>query len=76
MHSDIIKEVSKITDKETLLSILIVVSENLGIDTVSQVARDDGKTPKGIRDSKRYRKVFIGKQEFAVKELNDDGFPF
>jgi hypothetical protein len=61
---------------EQLLSILILTKSKLDIDTVSEMARKEGKTPTGIRLSKRYRKVTFGKQLFAVKGLNEHEMPF
>jgi hypothetical protein len=59
-----------------LLSILILTKSKLDMDTVSEMARKEGKTPSGIRLSKRYKKLTIGKQMFAVKGLAYDGMPF
>ena len=61
---------------EQLLSILILTKSKLDMDTVSEMARKEGKTPAGIRFSKKYKKVSIGKQMFAVKGVDDDGMPF
>ena len=63
-------------DAESLVSILLLVSSKLEIDTISQTARNEGKTPKGIRDSNRYRKIEIGKQKFAITGLSNNEMPF
>lgn len=67
---------SKELDSEKLLSILILVSNRLEINTVSEMARIEGKTPKGIRDSKRYRKIKIGRAKLVIKGLSETNLPF
>ncbi len=59
-----------------LVIILELVSHKLEINTISEMARIEGKSPNGIRTSKRYRKLKIGKQLFAIKGLNDVSLPF
>ena len=61
---------------EQLLSILVLTAQMLDINTISEMARKEGKTPSGIRNSNRYRKIQIGKQKFAVNGLVEDGMPF
>lgn len=63
-------------DKNQVVSILLLASQQLEIDTVSEMARKEGKTPSGIKISNQYRKIKIGKQLFAVKGLSDDNLPF
>lgn len=54
-------------DQEEMVVILILLSNELQIDTISSTARRDGKTPSGVRRSKKYRKVDIGSQVMAIK---------
>lgn len=51
-------------DKVELLELL---AYKVGIMTISEMARKEGKSPTGIRNSKRYGKVNIGGQLMAVK---------
>jgi len=67
---------SKELDSEKLVSILLLISQRLDIDTISETARKEGKTPAGIRFSNNYRKVNIGKQLFAVTGLKNSELPF
>lgn len=63
-------------DENQKVSILLLVVQNLNIDTVSEMARKEGKTPSGIKVSNQYRKINIGKQTFAVKGLTQNNLPF
>lgn len=62
--------------KEQLVSILILCANELDINTVSEMARQENKTPRGISISNKYRKIKIGIQTFAVKGLKDNNLPF
>ncbi len=74
------KQIVNINDanfsKQELVSILILVASKLDIDTISEMARKENKTPRGIKTSNQYRKIKIGKQVFAIKGIKDDNFPF
>lgn len=59
-----------------LVSILLLCADKLEINTISEMARNENKTPKGIRESNNYRKIKIGKQLFAIKGLTDVKLPF
>lgn len=61
---------------EQLVSILVLCASKLEVNTISEMARIENKTPRGIRTSKQYRKITIGKQVFAIKGLSDSGLPF
>lgn len=50
-----------------MVTILELISIKLNIDTVSEMARKEGKSPNGIKVSKRYKKTKIGKQTLVVK---------
>ena len=75
-HLNIIKQVSEITDLNTLVTILELCRDSININTVSGMARKEGKTPTGIRKSKQYRKVKIGDAILVVKGLEENQFPF
>tara|TARA_R110000851_G_scaffold136611_2_gene272221 strand:- start:69 stop:308 length:240 start_codon:yes stop_codon:yes gene_type:complete len=67
------------SDKLTLsqmVSILILIVSKIDINTISGMARSENKTPKGIRESKKYRKEFVGDQLMCIKGLNETGLPF
>lgn len=74
--TELIKHISKIQDKQSLVSILILCASNLEINTISEMARLEGKTPRGILISKQYKKIKIGIQTLVIKGLKDDNFPF
>lgn len=73
---DVLKAVSKVKDVNILVSILLLSSDLIEIDTVSELARKEGKTRRGIETSNKYRKIMIGKQKFAIKGLDENGLPF
>lgn len=62
--------------QEQLVSILLLCVSELDINTVSEIARQENKTPKGVRESKNYRKIMIGKQKLVVNGLKETGLPF
>jgi hypothetical protein len=62
--------------KEQLVSILLLTVSELELYTISEMARRECKTPSGIRNSKRYKKIEIGSQLFAIKGLKEDSMPF
>ena len=63
-------------DPEKIVSILLLCANKLDIETVSEMARKENKTPKGIRDSNQYRKIEISKAKFALKGLKENNLPF
>ena len=63
-------------ESNELVSILELVVSKLHIDTISGMARSEGKTPRGIKISDRYKKTTIGCQTMVVAGVRDDGFPF
>ena len=72
----IIKEIYKLNDLKLLVTILELIENKLDIDTISEMARKEGKSPNGIRQSNCYRKLKIGKQTMAVKGIRDNKLPF
>lgn len=72
----ILKEIEKETDLNKLVSILEVTANKLGINTISEMARLEEKSPNGVRESKKYRKVRIGVQLMCIKGLDDINLPF
>lgn len=73
------KEILTNLDKLTLnerVSILILITQGIEINTISQTARNENKTPRGIKISNQYKKITIGKQIFAIKGMAEDNFPF
>ncbi len=53
-------------DKVTILKL---ISNELQVCTISEMARRDNKTPAGVRKSKKYEKVEIGNQLMTYKNL-------
>lgn len=72
---DIITTLDKLTLNQ-MVSILVLIESSLDIDTISQTARNENKTPRGIKISSKYKKVKIGKQTFAITGLKESPFPF
>jgi len=72
----ILKEIEQETDLNKLVAILELSADKLGIKTISEMARIEGKSPNGINQSKRYRKLIIGTQKMCIKGLTDTNLPF
>ena len=70
-NSQILNAVNGIKDDVWLVSILELIVNKIDIDTISGMARSEGKTPRGIKFSKKYRKVTIGNANLAVKGVRD-----
>jgi hypothetical protein len=62
--------------KEQLVSILLLCVSKLEINTISETARQEKKTPRGILISNQYNKINIGKQKFVIKNMINNGLPF
>ena len=71
-----ITAISEISDLNNLVTILELITNKIEINTISETARLENKSPNGIRNSKRYRKIKIGKQLFAIKNLSENNLPF
>jgi len=74
--TDIIKAISNIKDKKDLVSILVLCSQMVDVDTISEMARKENKTPRGIKISNKYKKIQIGKQTLVIKGMDDTSMPF
>ena len=74
--NQILSFIDKSEDLGKLLTIFEVTANKLEINTISEMARLEGKSPNGIKDSKKYRKVRVGVQLMCVKGLDDNNLPF
>jgi len=72
----ILKEIEQETDLNKLVAILELSADKLGIKTISEMARIEGKSPNGITQSKRYKKLIIGTQKMCIKGLTNTNLPF
>jgi hypothetical protein len=70
-NSQILNAVDGIKDDVWLVSILELIVSKIDIDTISGMARSEGKTPRGVKVSKKYRKVNIGSAKLAVKGVKN-----
>jgi len=69
--------INKDFKENELVTILELLVSELDIDTISEMARKENKSPNGINISKRYKKIKIGKQKLAIKGIRDSsGLPF
>ena len=59
-----------------LVTILELTKDKLNINTISEMARQENKSPNGIRVSNKYRKIKIGKQIMVVKGVDNTNLPF
>ena len=63
-------------DQKSLVTILEVLVDKIDMDTISGMARKEGKSPNGIRSSNQYRKIKIGCQTMAIKGITETKLPF
>jgi len=71
-----IKTISESKDVAFLVTVLELSAQLSGVDTVSETARKNGISPNGVRSSKCYRKIKIGKQLMAVGGIRSTNLPF
>tara|TARA_R100001244_G_scaffold6345_1_gene7427 strand:- start:380 stop:592 length:213 start_codon:yes stop_codon:yes gene_type:complete len=50
-----------------MVTILLLLANELQVYTISEMARKENKTPQGIRKSKKYTKFTIGSQLMTMK---------
>lgn len=67
---------SKEFTKNQMVTLLELITDNLEINTLSEMARLENKSRNGIIVSNNYKKIEIGKQTFAIKGVKQDKFPF
>jgi len=66
-NNQILKEIDKITDLNKLVAIFELTAYKIDIKTISEMARSENKSPNGINNSKKYRKLFVGCQKMCIK---------
>jgi DNA-binding CsgD family transcriptional regulator len=71
-----LKQISESEDVSFLVTVLELSAKLSGVDTISEIARRNKISPNGVKASKCYRKIKIGKQMMAVKGIRDLGLPF
>jgi len=64
------------TSLNQLVTILELIVYKIDINTISGMARSEGKSPNGINKSNLYRKINIGCQKMAIKGLEESKLPF
>lgn len=75
-YNQLLIEIDQITDDNKLVSILELIISKIEINTTSEMARIENKTPRGIKVSNQYRKIKIGKQTMIVKGVKNNNLPF
>jgi hypothetical protein len=71
-----IKTIGESQSVEFLVTALELSAQLSGVDTISETARKNKISPNGVKTSKRYRKIKIGKQLMAVQGLDHKNLPF
>ena len=71
-----IKTLGESDNIEFIVTILELSAQMCGVNTISEMARKNGISPNGVKSSKRYRKIKIGKQTMVVKGVRELGLPF
>ena len=72
-RNQILNYINNCENKNDLLTFLELSAHKLEINTISEMARLENKSPNGIRESNNYYKVKIGKQLMCFKGLKDNG---
>lgn len=62
--------------KMQLVQIIELTSHKLDIDSISGMAKKEGKSFNGIKKSYKYYKFKIGNIKLAVKGLDDNKLPY
>ena len=62
--------------EEELVSIFELIVFKLGITTISDQAKKDNKTYRGILMSNCYKKIDVAGKTFVVPGIRDDKMPF
>lgn len=68
-------EKGNLTDSQ-ILSIIELACTKIDIKTISNMARSENKTPRGIKISNQYKKIVIGGQLMAINGIKEDSLPF
>lgn len=71
----IIQQIDNLKEKY-LVIILELILTKLELYSVSEMAEKEGKSRNGILQSKRYRKIHIGRTILAVKGVREIELPF
>jgi len=72
----ILNEIDQIVDVNKLVTILELTLSKIDINTISEMARKECKSPNGISTSNCYRKIKVGKQLMVIKGVRDNSLPF
>jgi len=63
-------------DQNQLIQIIELSANNLNINTINGMAKQEGKSFNGIKHSNQYYKFNIGNCKLAVKGVRNDKLPF
>ena len=74
--NQVFKYIEDCEDLKEIVAILELSANKSGVKTISEMARNENKSPNGINQSKKYRKLFIGGQKMCIKGLDDINLPF
>ena len=74
--NQILIDIDQINDLNKIVAILEVAAYKSGVLTISEMARKEGKSPNGIRNSNQYRKINIGGQLMCIKGVKNNNLPF
>ena len=75
-RNQVLNYINKSEDLEELVAILELTAHKTGVNTISEMARLENKSPNGINQSNQYRKIDLGIQKMCVKGLTDTTLPF
>ena len=68
-YSDVVLAVTEDKfDRNQKVIILLLLANELNIQTISEMARLKNKTPSGVRGSGRFRKIEIGTQLMCIDQ--------
>jgi len=76
IKNQVLNYINDCSDLVELVAILELSANKSGVLTISEMARKEGKSPNGINQSKKYRKLVLGSQKMCIKGLDDNNLPF
>lgn len=74
---NIVKQIdSSVLSKNEIVLLIELLGNKIDINTISGMARSEKKTPSGIRNSNKYRKIYFGDGLLCVSGVKNDNLPF
>ena len=75
-YKNTILYIDNLKDVNKLVQLFELIESKLNIDTISNIAKKEGKSFNGIKNSNQYYKTKVGSQKLAVIGINNFNLPF